>query len=106
MAAENEPALTLWQYMWVNKQTENFLLPDLNALGQAGWELVSVSYDRDIKGMWGWTAWLKRPLSAAAAGDAAAIAAGVQSAGPEKPALAGFDVPEGDFEFKDEGGSA
>ena len=102
MSDVQAPSVTQWQYMFVNKQVDNYMLTELTALGKGGWELVSMSYDKDLKGIWGWTAWLKRPLAAAGAGDAAAIAAGVKLGGEEKQALAGFDLPEGDFEFKDE----
>ena len=101
MAVENAASLTQWQYQVVSKQTENYLLPDLNALGAGGWELVSASYNKDYKGIWGWTAWLKRPMAAAAIGDAAAIAVGAVPTASDKPALAGFEMPAGDFEFKE-----
>ena len=100
MAVENVASLVQWQYQMVTKQTENYLLPELNELGKGGWESVSASYNKDYKGIWGWTAWLKRPLSAAAASDSAAAAA-VAPGITEQPPLAGFEMPDGDFQFKD-----
>ena len=85
MSTESTPAVVQWQYLFITKQTENYLLAEVNAAGAAGWEMVACSYNRDLKGIWGWTAWLKRPASMAAAGDAAAIACGAMMAGTTRP---------------------
>ncbi len=100
MTDANASPVVQWQYTFVNKQTENYLLNELNNMGLGGWEVISINYAKDLKGIWVWTAWMKRPTVAAAAGDAAAKAAGV-GAKEEKEALQGFDLAEGDFGFKE-----
>ncbi|MGQ9574205.1 MAG: hypothetical protein ACUVUC_02710 [Thermoguttaceae bacterium] len=53
-----------WEYMALTRKTELALVDDLNAAGQAGWELVSAVHTRDLKGELCWTALLKRPCAA------------------------------------------
>jgi hypothetical protein len=54
-----------WEYMEITRKTEGFLVADLNKLGEAGWELISVNYYKAAKSglgeAWSWTAFLKRP---------------------------------------------
>ncbi|MHB1035647.1 MAG: hypothetical protein ACYC35_11900 [Pirellulales bacterium] len=54
-----------WEYQQVTRKTETALILELNQVGDAGWELVSVSYHKDLKSALGsdfsWTAFLKRP---------------------------------------------
>ena len=54
-----------WEYMELTRKTEGYLVNELNDLGQAGWELVSVSFQKDVKSGLGsgssWIAFLKRP---------------------------------------------
>jgi hypothetical protein len=99
MTETSAGSVVQWQYCFFNKQTENYLLNEMNNLGLGGWEVVSINYAKDLKGVWVWTAWMKRPSVAAQAGDAAAKAAGV-GAKEEKKALQGFDLTDGDFGFK------
>ena len=53
-----------WQYRELIRKTEEFLVNDLNQLGKVGWELVSVSYQKDATSGMGasssWVAFLKR----------------------------------------------
>ena len=54
-----------WEYLAVNRKVEEFLVAELNEVGKAGWELVTILYTKDIKGVaasFSWTAFLKRPL--------------------------------------------
>ncbi len=59
-----------WEYQQVTRKTETALILELNQVGDAGWELVSVSYHKDLKSALGsdfsWTAFLKRPHASAA----------------------------------------
>jgi len=89
-----------WEYAFTAWQTEKNLVADLNKLGDVGWEALSISYNRDAKAIWWWTAFLKRRLAPGevASGDTGVAAAEKKAA--EGP-LSGFDLPEGDFEFKD-----
>ncbi|RMF99910.1 MAG: hypothetical protein D6741_07670 [Planctomycetota bacterium] len=53
-----------WEYLTLTRKSEQFLVNDLNVHGQEGWELVSASYYKDMKGAMVWTAFLKRPCGA------------------------------------------
>lgn len=58
-------AQQMWEYLSINRKTDEFLITDLNELGKQGWELVSASFNKDLKGVaatFSWTAILKRPL--------------------------------------------
>lgn len=93
-----------WEYRIVNKHTETTLLGELNEVGKSGWELVSASYNRDLKGVSAWTAILKRPLFQQA--DSMATADAVSEPAPQvavaAPAdtLQGFDLSGDEFDFK------
>jgi hypothetical protein len=100
MTEANAGPVVQWQYTFVTKQTDSYLLYELTPMGLAGWELVSINFAKNVKGIWEWTAWLKRPVMAAEAGDAAAKAAGVGTQ-EQKQALQGFDLGDGDFGFKE-----
>ena len=54
-----------WEYMEITRKTETYLITELAEIGNAGWELVSVSYHKDSRPGAGqemcWTAFLKRP---------------------------------------------
>jgi len=57
-------AQQMWEYATLSLKTQDYLVNELNEHGLSGWELVSVTYHRDIKGVgenWSWTAFLKRP---------------------------------------------
>ena len=64
-----------WEYRSCTKQSDAYLLQELNEAGKEGWELVSASFSKDLKGNWAWTAILKRPLEATAPATAAASTA-------------------------------
>ena len=53
-----------WEYMELTRKTESYLLSEINEFGQHGWELVSVTHGKDLKGELSWTAFLKRPFVA------------------------------------------
>ncbi|MEN6449138.1 MAG: hypothetical protein ABFC96_01480 [Thermoguttaceae bacterium] len=54
-----------WEYCVETRKTESSLLVSLNKFGQEGWDLVEVLYYKDMKGVMEWTAFLKRPSTAA-----------------------------------------
>jgi hypothetical protein len=96
-------AVSQWEYIELTRKTESYLLNDLNDLGRAGWELVTVLYHRDIKmgESWSWTAFLKRPTTGqpqvgAAVGRAAALEPEpcLQPADAEGEVLEIFEVEE------------
>ncbi len=92
-----------WEYRIINKYTETTLLSELNEAGKSGWELVSASYNRDLKGVSAWTAILKRPLLQSS--DGQTTAAVVSEAMPQVAdeaagALQGFDLSGDEFDFK------
>jgi hypothetical protein len=99
-----------WEYQSVVKRTESFLEKELNELGQAGWELVSVDHGKDRKGETAWTAFLKRP--AAPSSQPSAEQQQVAAADPQpaaEPAKAeraesteGFDLTGNEFSIRDE----
>ena len=100
-------ALQRWEYAFVSKPLDYLLIGDLNELGQEGWEVISISYDKDLKGNWSWTAFLKRPLSETGeprprSSGSPTASAGVPTSAPGSAVLQGFDLPEGDFDFKEE----
>jgi len=101
--AASAPAVPQWEYMELSRKTEAYLLNDLNDLGKAGWELVTVLYHRDVKmgESWSWTAFLKRPTTGqaeigAAVGRAVTLAPEpcLQPADAESEAVEIFEVKE------------
>jgi hypothetical protein len=52
-----------WEYLTVIRRSEKYLTDELNDVGQKGWELVSILYDRDAKGELFWGGFLKRPAT-------------------------------------------
>jgi hypothetical protein len=102
-----------WEYQSVVKRTESSLEKDLNELGQAGWELVSVDHGKDRKGEMAWTAFLKRPAATAspagpstAEQEPAATAPPPPDAKPAEPDASasheGFDLSGDEFGIKEE----
>jgi hypothetical protein len=95
-----------WEYRSCCKQSETYLLQELNEAGKEGWELVAANFSKDLKGNWAWTAILKRPLDATGGATAAAPAAKasvtpVSAAQPPAEAAApGFDLSGDEFGFK------
>jgi hypothetical protein len=107
MTDSPDQAVQQWEYHLLTRKTESYLLTEINPLGKEGWELVSVLYYKDLKGVMCWTAFLKRPACAHAAplaAKAATLTAAQpsQAAGSEPAGAEGFDLGSGDFEFKDE----
>jgi len=51
-----------WEYSELTRKTESFLVTELNDAGQHGWELISVTHDKNRSGDMSWTAFLKRPF--------------------------------------------
>ncbi len=97
------PAVQKWEYLALTRKSENYLLNDLNLCGQEGWEVVSTTYYKDMKGAMVWTAFLKRP---AVGLPPTKLAVGAGSVGASKPAaeeggaLKGFDLSGDEFEIK------
>jgi len=95
-----------WEHVAITRKAEAMLVEEMNALGEEGWQLVSVFYFKDPKGTATWIAFLKRPKTGQAAkapsAEADAAAAGQK---PEKPEAAsgdpgGFDLSGDVFEIK------
>jgi hypothetical protein len=99
-----------WEYQSIVKRTESSLEKELNELGQAGWELVSVDHGKDRKGEMAWTAFVKRPAaqpSPPMAAQEQAVTASpqpaTQPAKAESPEAAeGFDLSGDEFSIKEE----
>jgi hypothetical protein len=101
-------AQQLWEYQCIQRNSESYLLNELNDLGREGWELIGTQFHKNMKGVMVWTAFLKRPSAAARPKEAAAAA---QPRGeepqPEAPRDGegykpkGFDLSDGEFELKD-----
>lgn len=89
-----------WEYCFTAWQTEKNLIADLNKLGDVGWEAIDISYNKDAKAIWWWTAFLKRRLAPGETSTGETGVAGAQKAASQEP-LSGFDLPDGDFEFKE-----
>ncbi len=98
------PSTIRWEYSFIIRQTERNLMADLNKIGPEGWEAISISYNKDLKGIWSWTAWLKRYLPPGATPITEYENVVDRQVTEKKEALAGFELPDGDFEFKDEPG--
>jgi hypothetical protein len=52
-----------WEYLGLTRKSVTYLVGEINVFGQEGWELVSVFYYKDMKGLWCWTGFLKRPCT-------------------------------------------
>lgn len=104
---------TKWEYRVLVKQTDRQMLLEINQMGKDGWEAIAMSYDKDLKGVWNWTGWLKRPAGGWSEEGRPAAMTGVLnapagSAGPSETVTEGapspndgFDLSDGDFELKD-----
>ena len=104
-------AQQMWEYVSVNRKTEEFLIEELNEKGKAGWELVSVTYHKDLKGIgesFSWSAFMKRPLVPSVPGGADTSTAAARpvpappAPSPAKPAAPPSDEPPEMFEFRSE----
>jgi hypothetical protein len=102
---ETAPAPRNWEYMTMSRKSENYLLNDLNQVGQERWELVTILFHKDAKGAMAWTAFLKRPMiegAPVAASEKRVAAAASQAAEEEEltEELQGFDLSGDDFEIR------
>ena len=99
-----------WEYMSISRKTNSYLAQELNALGQDGWELVTINYARGKKEEMFWTAFLKRPTVGHPAPGTAQEAARHDLAAPtpeeakRDPAgsLQGFDLDGDTFTISEE----
>lgn len=98
--------LQKWEYVSVTRNSDAYLVKDINELGGQGWELVNVYYYKSMKGPMVWTAFMKRlagigpPPPAALTDHAVAPTSAAEPQPVEEKGvdLEGFDL-EGD-EFK------
>ncbi len=98
-----------WEHLAIERKAQLMLVEEMNALGEDGWQVVSVVYFKDPKGTMTWIAFLKRPKTGPAikAPSAEAGAAAVEAAA-ERPEAAsgdpgGFDLSGDVFEIKKDG---
>ena len=94
-----------WEYATLIRRTDTALLAELNVSGQEGWELITVLNYKDMKGTTSWIGFLKRPSTGQPPTPVAQAGPAVHkpAQGDETQADArGFDVSDGDFEFKDQ----
>ena len=104
-----------WEYRSFTKQSETYLVQEMNEAGKEGWDLAAASFCKDLKGNWAWTAIMKRPLETTArpAAAAAATPAARSSSAPAAPAKTpatppakgdskGFDLSGDEFKFQTE----
>jgi hypothetical protein len=100
-------AQQMWEYHCTSRTTETYLVHELNTLGGAGWELISTTQHKNVKGALVWTAFLKRPYVGPKPEKADStrheLAAAEPNAHPaeETTTSPGFDLSETDFEVKD-----
>jgi hypothetical protein len=99
-----------WENCVLTRKTETTLIHDADALGQEGWEMISVLYYKDMKGAMAWTAFMKRPSTGDASRPAAPAAAGLlnaaagrgqAAAGPAAAGPQGFDLSDEDFKMEE-----
>jgi len=97
-----------WEHLAIERKGEAMLVEEMNALGEEGWQLVSVVYFKDPKGVMTWIAFLKRPKTGQAAkapsaeAAAAAAAQGFEKAEAASGEPGGFDLSGEVFEIKKE----
>lgn len=96
-----------WDYTFELRRTEASILVTLNELGQQGWELVNITYYKDLKGIMGWGAFLKRPSvtpSARSTGDSTLATQLSSTTLPtgKPPSPQGFDLSGDEFPLKNE----
>jgi hypothetical protein len=72
-----------WEYHVVMRRSQTGLMEELNEAGQQGWELTSITHDKDPKGELVWTGFLKRPF-VPQAGSPAKKPAATETQGPEQ----------------------
>jgi len=116
MSQDASDSLKKWEYVSVTRNSDAYLIRDINDLGQDGWELINVYYYKNMKGAMVWTAFMKReagigppPPSATTDHAVAPEPAKAQPAQTEPGSLDGFDLEGDEFglaedeEFKLEG---
>lgn len=94
-----------WEYMYLARKSESALITELNVLGQEDWDMISLHYHKDPKGVMTWTGFLKRPCAAAGVaapvhGQGAPQAARRDDPGDTEPK--GFDLSGDVFDVKKE----
>lgn len=97
-------AQQVWEYHFISRTAENYLLNDLNEAGREGWELVSTQQHKNMKGATVWTAFLKRPHAGAKpseSGHSAAASAQASGQGDAARMPAGFELTDGEFKLQD-----
>ncbi|NUQ61758.1 MAG: hypothetical protein HUU20_04670 [Pirellulales bacterium] len=100
-------AMQKWEYEFLTKKTEAYLVKELNELGQHGWELVAAGQCKERGGDTAWTAFLKRPYVPHAAKPAAEKVGEktTESPAPSAPSDStsrGFDLEGDEFSIKEE----
>jgi len=100
---ESDPTRKQWEYMQIARKTEEYLVNDLNKLGQDGWEMIAVSRQKQTKSGIGaseaWVAFLKRPYTGEVKARAAMEKAKDIAAPPDDQSTdADVDV----FDFQDD----
>jgi len=109
MAEDVSDRLQKWEYVSVTRNSDAYLIRDINELGQQGWELVNVYYYKSMKGNMVWTAFLKReagigppPPEAMTDHVVAPTDAPAKKVEPTPDTLSGFDLDEDEFKLADE----
>ncbi len=98
-----------WEHVAIERKAQAMLVEEANALGEEGWQLVSVFYFKDPKGTMTWIAFLKRPKTGqvvktpSAEADAAAVEATAERPVAASGDPAGFDLSGDVFEIKKDG---
>jgi hypothetical protein len=90
-----------WEYCYFTRPSERHLLGELHIAGREGWEMVSASYNKDTKGTWSWTAFMKRPAGEGLLSAATHSPSSGQPVIQPPTSVDGFDVSDGDFGLKE-----
>ena len=96
-----------WEHLALTRRSDTYLLEEVNREGQNGWELVSVLYYSDPKGIMAWTAFLKRPAVQQSSNSAASRENKESYAGTTAPSdppntptqPKGFDLDGSEFQL-------
>jgi hypothetical protein len=103
-----------WEHLALTRKSETYLVGEINVLGQEGWELVSAFYYKDMKGLWCWTGFLKRPCTGQSLAPAPDLEEGEmveaeptakhppKKADEPPPAADGFDLDGDEFKIHSE----
>ncbi len=109
MSQNPATGLQKWEYVSVTRNSDAYLVKDINELGQQGWELVNVYYYKSMKGAMVWTAFLRRaagigPPPPAVTTDHAVAPTSSSEPEPveqEPVDLEGFDLEGDEFKLED-----